>query len=54
MSDKMINSTSKPSVGSVLGDTLKDYDQYDMNVMNDPLDKYESERGKKGMTHSKD
>ena len=54
MPDKMINSTSKPESGSVLKDTLKDYDQYDMNVMNDPLNKYEGERNKKGYTHNKD
>lgn len=49
----MINSTEKAKAGSVLTDTLKDYDQFDMNVMNDPLDKYEGERNKKGMTHNK-
>jgi hypothetical protein len=53
MADKMINSSSKTPAGSVLTDTLKDYDQYDMNVMNDPLNEYEKERNKKGATHNK-
>lgn len=37
MSDKMINSTSKPDAGSVLTDTLKDMNEFDMNVLNDTI-----------------
>lgn len=33
--DKMINSTSEPDSGSVLGSTLDAMEQFDMNVVND-------------------
>jgi general stress protein YciG len=33
--DKMINSTESVKGGSVLGSTLKDMEEHDMNVLND-------------------
>jgi hypothetical protein len=49
MADEMINKTkpyNKSSGLQGIGDTVKLYEEYDMNMLNDPIATPESQRGK--------
>ncbi len=42
MSDEMINKTTPLGAGKTPGlkETLEDFNEHDMNVLNDPIEKY--------------